>query len=327
LFTVHRGFILTEHNHDHVATGAGSKLKYGLIITCIILVLEIAGGILSNSLALLSDAGHVLADGIALLLSWYGVRQAQKPSSSRMTFGYHRVGVVIAIINAVSILAIAGVILFEAYERFFQHPQINGVMMLIVAAIGLAGNVLVVLWLHKEQGENINIRSAFWHAAGDALASIGVIIGAIVIMVTGLYWVDAAVSVLISIIILISAFGIFKEGFRIILEGVPHDIKINDVVITLKEIPEIKDVHDIHVWSISSNLRAMSTHIVVDDCYVSQSENLLRRIEDMLKDHFGITHTTVQIECGKCGKDDLFCNLSHGESDHAVEQQDEKEDY
>jgi len=306
---------LSEHYHGGPETAI--KLKYGIIITAVILILEVAGGLMSNSLALLSDAGHVLADGIALLLSWYGVRQAQKPSSSRMTFGYHRVGVVIAIINAISILAIAGVILYEAYERFFQHPEINGVMMLIVAAVGLAGNVLVVLWLHKEQGENINIRSAFWHAAGDALASIGVIIGAIIIMTTGLYWVDAAVSVLISIIILVSAFGIFREGFRIILEGVPHDIQINEVVSTLKTLPEIRDVHDIHVWSISSNLHAMSTHVVVDDCYVSEAEGLLRRIEDTVKDRFGITHTTVQIECGQCGKDDLFCNLSH-DDDHDI---------
>ena len=245
---------MSEHHHHHGAIGAGTKLKYGIIITCVILVLEVAGGIMSNSLALLSDAGHVLADGIALLLSWYGIRQAEKPPSSRMTFGYHRVGVIIAIVNAVSILAISGIILYEAYERFFQHPVINSSMMLAVAAVGLAANVFVALWLHKEQGENINIRSAYWHAAGDALASVGVIIGAIVIMATGLYWVDAAVSVLISIIILVSAFGIFREGFRILLEGVPHDIDIPEVVNAIKSLPEIRDVHDIHVWSIASRL-------------------------------------------------------------------------
>ena len=308
---------MSEHHHHHGAIGAGTKLKYGIIITCIILVLEVAGGIMSNSLALLSDAGHVLADGIALLLSWWGIRQAEKPPSSRMTFGYHRVGVIIAIVNAVSILAISGIILYEAYERFFQHPVINSTMMLAVAVVGLAANVFVALWLHKEQGENINIRSAYWHAAGDALASVGVIIGAIVIMATGLYWVDAAVSVLISIIILVSAFGIFREGFRILLEGVPHDIDISEVVNAIKGLPEIRDVHDIHVWSIASRLRAMSTHVVVDDCYVSEVEVVRRKIEGLLLERFGIGHTTIQVECGQCGKDDLYCKLIPGDDVHA----------
>lgn len=306
---------MTEHHHDVI--GAGTKLKYGLIITCVILALEVAGGILANSLALLSDAGHMFVDGLALLLSWYGVRQAERPSSSRMTFGYHRVGVIIAIINAVSILAISGVILYEAYERFFQKPVINGVLMLVIATVGLIANIFVAFWLREEQKENINIRSTFWHALGDALASIGVIAGAIVIMATGLYWVDAAVSILISIIILFSAFGIFREGLRIILEGVPHDISMDEVVTALKALPEIRDVHDIHIWSISSNLRALSSHVVVDDCYVSEAEVVRKKIEDLVRDKFGIGHTTVQIECGQCGNDDLFCKLEPEGHEHA----------
>jgi cobalt-zinc-cadmium efflux system protein len=255
-------------------------------------------------------------------LSWYGVRQAEKPSSQHMTFGYHRVGVVIAIINGLSILAISGIILYEAYERFFQHPIVNSVIMLIIAAIGLGANILVALWLHEEQGQNINIRSAFWHAAGDALASVGVIIGAIIIWATGLYWVDAAVSVLISIIILVSAFGILREGLRIILEGVPHDIKIEEVVSALRSLPEVRDVHDIHVWSIASSLRAMSSHVMVDDCYVSEAEGIRKKIEGLMLERFGIGHTTVQIECSQCGKDDLFCKMTPNESPHPHEHAD-----
>jgi cobalt-zinc-cadmium efflux system protein len=311
---------VSEHHHD--VTAAGSKLKYGIIVTCIVLVLEVAGGLMSNSLALLSDAGHVLADGIALLLSWYGVRQAERPASHRMTFGYHRVGVLIAIVNAVSILAISGVILYEAAERFTQKPPVNSGVMLGIAVLGLIANIVVAQWLRKDRDQSINIRSAFWHAAGDALASVGVIIGAIVIMFTGLYVVDAIVSMLISVIILISAFGIFREGFRIILEGVPKDINVDEVVNAIKGLPEVRDVHDIHIWSISSNLRAMSTHIVVDDCYVSQAEAIRRRVEDTVRSRFDIGHTTVQIECGQCGKDGLFCSLepaneAHGEGEHS----------
>jgi len=305
---------LSEHYHG--ALGTATKLKYGIIITAVILVLEVAGGILSNSLALLSDAGHVFADVVALTLSWYGVRQAARPSSSRMTFGYHRVGVIIAIVNAVSILAIAGIILFEAYQRFYQQPEVNSVMMLVIAVIGLAANIFVASWLHKEQGESLNVKSAFWHAIGDALASVGVIAGAIIIMLTKLYWVDAAVSILISLIIIFAAWGIFREGMRILLEAVPGDINVKEVLKAMKSIPAIKDIHDLHVWSISSNLNAMSCHVLMDDCSISQAASVQRQIEEMLRERFGIGHTTVQIECTPCSNDDLFCKMTEGDKNH-----------
>ena len=302
--------------HSHGAPGVATKLKYGIIITAVILILEVAGGILSNSLALLSDAGHVFADVIELTLSWYGVRQAARPSSGRMTFGYHRVGVIIAIVNAVSILVIAGIILFEAHQRFYQQPEINSVMMLVIAVIGLGANIFVASWLHKEQKESLNIKSAFWHAMGDALASVGVIAGAIIIMITRLYWVDAAVSVLISVIIIFAAWGIFKEGMRILLEAVPGDINIKEVQDAMKSIPAVKDVHDLHVWSISSNLHAMSCHVLMDDCSISQVESVNRQIEDMLREKFAIGHTTVQAECTKCSNGDLLCKMTVADKHH-----------
>jgi cobalt-zinc-cadmium efflux system protein len=305
---------LSEHHHG--APGVATKLKYGIIITAVILILEVAGGILSNSLALLSDAGHVFADLVALTLSWYGVRQAARPSSSRMTFGYHRVGVIIAIVNAVSILAIAGIILFEAYQRFYQQPEINSVMMLVIAIIGLAANIFVASWLHREQAESLNIKSAFWHAVGDALASVGVIAGAIIIMLTNLYWVDAAVSVLISLIIIFAAWGIFREGTRILLEAAPQEISVKEVLQAMKSIPAIKDVHDLHVWSISSNLHSMSCHVLVDDCSISQAESVRQQIEVMAREKFGIGHTTVQTECTECGNGDLFCKMTVGDGRH-----------
>lgn len=303
--------------HSHGIYGAATKLKYGLIITGVILALEIVGGILSNSLALLSDAGHVFADGIALALSWYGVRQAARPSSGRMTFGYHRVGVIVAIINAVSILAIAAIILFEAYQRFYQQPEINSVMMLVVAVVGLAANIFVASWLHNEQKESLNIKSAFWHAVGDALASFGVIVGAVIIMLTKLYWVDAAVSILIGLIIIFAAWGIFKEGLRILLEAVPGDINIKEVQKAMRSIPAVKDIHDLHVWSISSNLHAMSCHVLIDDCTVSQAESVRQQIEDMLLEKFGIGHTTVQTECTQCNNGDLLCRMTVVDKNHS----------
>ena len=305
---------MSEHHHS--APGVATKLKYGIIITGVILVLEVAGGIFSNSLALLSDAGHVFADGIALALSWYGVRQAARPSSSRMTFGYHRVGVIVAIVNAMSILAIAGIILYEAYQRFYQQPEINSVVMLVIAVIGLAANIFVASWLHKEQEESLNVKSAFWHAIGDALASVGVIAGAIIIMLTRLYWVDAAVSVLIGLIIIFAAWGIFREGMRILLEAVPGNISIKEVLDAMKSISAVKDVHDLHVWSISSNLHAMSCHVLVDDCSISEVESVHQQIEDMLRKKFGIGHTTVQAECTQCSNGDLYCKMTVSDKKH-----------
>ena len=181
---------------------------------------------MSNSLALLSDAGHVAADIVALSLSWYGVKQAERSSNSRMTFGYHRIGVVVAIVNAVTIFLIAAVILYEAYRRFQSPPEVKSGLMLGVAVVGLMANILVTYWLRKEQKSNINVRSAFWHAMGDALASVGVIAGSIIIMITGQRLVDPIVSVLISLIILFAAWSIFREGMRVILEAIPKDVNV-----------------------------------------------------------------------------------------------------
>jgi len=296
-------------NHEH-GFSAGNKLKYGIFLSAAILAAEIIGGILSNSLALLSDAGHVFSDIIALGLSWYGVRQASRPADTRMTFGYHRIGVVVAIVNALTIFLIAAVILYEAYQRFREPPEVESQLMIIVAVVGLAVNILVTFWLRREQRSNINVRSAFWHAAGDALASVGVIIGGLVIMFTGQFWVDPLISVLISLIIISAAWAIFREGMRVILEATPRDVDIILLVKTLKEIPGIKDVHDVHVWSLTPELRAMNGHIAIDDVSISKAGQLRSTIESVLREKFNIKHTTIQMECGECDSGELFCNLN-----------------
>ena len=271
--------IKMEHNHEQTAP-AGRKLLYGIILSITILIVEIIGGLLSNSLALLSDAGHVLTDIIALGLSWYGVRQATRPSNNRMTFGYHRVGVIIAIVNALSIVAIAGIILYEAYHRFQQVQAVNSPLMMAIALVGLAANIIVVFWLRGEQKGNINIRSAFWHAMGDALASIGVILGGLAIMITKQYWIDPLVSVIISLIILSSAWGILREGFRVLLEATPNDVDVQAMIETIKQVAGVKDVHDVHVWSISPELRSMNGHVLINDVSTSQAAEIRGKIEE-----------------------------------------------
>ncbi|MDD5127060.1 MAG: cation diffusion facilitator family transporter [Dehalococcoidales bacterium] len=299
---------MTLHEHSH-PLGVGSKLKYGIIFSSGILALELVGGILSNSLALLSDAGHVLTDIVALALSWYGVRQAERPPTHRMTFGYHRVGVLIAIINAISIFLIAGIVFYEAYRRWQQPPEVNSLLMLVIAVAGLGVNIFVAAWLSKERRGNINIRSAFWHALGDALASMGVIAGGIIIMITGWYVVDPLVSVFIGIIIALAAWRILREGLKVLLEASPAGIDVNRMVSVLNRLPGVKDVHDVHVWSISPELHAMSCHVLIDDIATSQAALVREKIEQVLRDEFQIGHSALQMECQVCSENDLFCSL------------------
>jgi cobalt-zinc-cadmium efflux system protein len=300
---------MAQDNNSHFSTG--SKLKYGLFLSLIIFGAEVAGGLLSNSLALLGDAGHVLADIIALTLSWYAVRQADKQSNSRMTFGYHRIGVIVAIINAIAIFVIAGIILFEAYRRFQSPPEVKSTLMLAVAMIGLAVNLLVTFWLSKEQKRNINVRSAFWHAMGDALASVGVIIGGILILITGQRLIDPIVSVVISLIILSAAFSIFHEGFRVILEAVPKDVNVMSMITAIKKVKGVRNIHDVHVWSISPEIRAMNGHILIDDTSLSQANLIRSEIEKVVRDQFHVDHTTLQMECHGCSSDETFCHLNN----------------
>jgi cobalt-zinc-cadmium efflux system protein len=298
------------HNHS-TSFSTGNKLKYSLFLSLIILVAEIIGGIMSNSLALLSDAGHVLADIIALGLSWYGVRQAEKLSDSRMTFGYHRIGVIVAIVNALTIFIIAAIIMYEAYRRFQSPPEVKSGLMLVVAVIGLLANLFVTYWLRQEQKSNINVRSAFWHAMGDALASVGVIIGGIIMLITGQRLVDPIVSVLISLIILLAAWSIFREGLRVILEAVPKDVNVMAMIKAVQQIPGVKDVHDVHVWSISPELRAMNGHILIEDTSLSQSAIIRAEIEKVIREQYHVEHTTLQMECRGCDSNDVFCKLNN----------------
>jgi cobalt-zinc-cadmium efflux system protein len=270
---------------------------------------EVAGGLLANSLALLADAGHVFADIIALSLSWYGIRQAERPASHSMTFGYHRVGVLVAIVNTLSIFGIAVFIFYEAAQRLQQTPEVNSPLMLAVAAVGLGINLFVASWLRREQKTNINIRSAFWHALGDALASVGVIVGAIIIMLTGLVAADPIISIVIGLIIILAAWRIFRDGLRVLLEASPKQIDVRRLVKDIGQIPGVRGVHDIHVWSITPELHAMSCHILIDDLSTSKAARIREQTEELLG-RYNIEHTTLQMEYEQCRADDILCKMT-----------------
>ncbi len=305
---------MTDHTHHHPLP-VGSKLKFGIMFTSFILVVEVAGGLMSNSLALLSDAGHVFADVIALSLSWYGVRQAERPASRHMTFGYHRVGVIIAVVNAVSIFAVALVIFYEAYRRLQQPPEVNSLLMLSVAIVGLGVNLFVAFWLRREQQGNLNVRSAYWHVLGDALASVGVIIGGVIMLLSGWFWVDPIISVFIGLIITLAAWRILKEGLSVLLEATPKQVNITEMVNALNRMPEVKDVHDIHVWSISPEIHAMSCHVLIEDLPTSQAASIREQIENVLQQRFHIEHTTLQMECQQCSSNDILCTLTFAQKE------------
>lgn len=300
---------MANHAH-HRALPVASKLKFGIMLSSLILAAELAGGLLANSLALLADAGHVFADVIALSLSWYGVKQAERPASHSMTFGYHRVGVLIAIVNALSILAIALVIFYEAFHRLQQPPEVNSPLMLAVAVVGLGVNLFVASWLRKEQKANINVRSAFWHALGDALASTGVILGGTIILLTGLFVVDPIISIAIGLIIVLAAWSILRDGLRVLLEATPRGIDIRKIVNSLNQISGVRDVHDLHVWSITPQLHAMSCHVLIDDLTTSEAANIREQIKEVLSQQYNIEHTTLEMECDQCSANDIFCKLT-----------------
>jgi cobalt-zinc-cadmium efflux system protein len=299
------------HNHQH-GIEVGSKLRFGVFFSLFILAAEIIGGILTNSVALLADAGHVLTDVIALALSWYGVQQSKRPASQKMTYGYHRIGVLIALFNASAIIVIAAVILYEAAKRMGKPPDVDSIPMMIVAVAGLAVNIFVALWLRKDSRENINVRSAFWHAAGDALASVGVIAGGIIIATTGLNIVDPIIAILIGLIIVSAAWGIIREGLRVLLEAAPSHIELEKMMEALLELPGVKNVHRVHVWSITPEIHAMSGHVLIDDQAVSKAAVIQKSMEKLLRDKFYIEHCTLQFECENCEADGVLCRLRSG---------------
>ncbi len=299
------------HQHSHEPATA-SRLILGIALSSVILISEVVGGVIANSLALLSDAGHVLADIIALSLSAYALQQAQRPPSHRMTFGYHRIGVMVAIVNAVAIFAVAGIIFFEAVKRLQSPPEVNSSIMLAIAVIGLTANLVVAFWLREARKDSLNIKSAFWHVLGDALASVGVILGAIVIKTTGFTQADALISIVIGLIIAASAWGILSEGISVLLESTPAHVNLDELTSSLRAIPGVREVHDLHVWSLTPNLHALSSHIVIEDRLTSETALVRCQVEKLLSEHYEIDHTTLQMECESCCPGGQLCTLEPG---------------
>jgi cobalt-zinc-cadmium efflux system protein len=310
-----------EHaGHPHTHGMAKKTLSLAFFLTMIILVAELIGGYLANSLALLSDAGHVLTDIFALGLAWFATAQAERPANASKTFGYHRVSILAAMVNAVTLIVIALAILWEAWSRF-QHPQpVQPLIMFLAAGIGIAVNLSIGLGLRKG-GDNLNIRAAVLHVFGDVGASVAVIVAGVVILLTRWYPADPILSVGIAGLIAVGAWRILRETTDILLEAVPKDIHLADLVRDMMLVEGVQDVHDLHVWCITSGLYALSCHASIADVPPSQSTSILRALETMLNEKYHIGHTAIQFESHAheeacCSVDGLYCSMEAGNAPH-----------
>jgi cobalt-zinc-cadmium efflux system protein len=287
------------HVHVHGANSPTRVLKISLAVTLAYIVLLVVAGLRAHSLALLSEAGHNLSDLLALLLSLVAVYFQSRPASSTKTYGYQRAGVLAALVNASSLVVVSFFIFYEAFRRL-QHPErVSAGVMMWVAAAGVAMNGAIATLLFRSSGD-VNIRSALLHEVGDTLSTAAVIVGGWVILVTGYYWIDSALSLGIGALILWSGFGIVRETLNILLEGTPRGMELERVEACIRGIDGVNDVHDLHVWSIGSETHALSCHIAIADIPPSVSERILRDVKDCLHHEFRIDHTTIQFEHAQC---------------------------
>lgn len=303
----------TETNH-HV-DNSNRGLKIALFITAVIMAVEIAGGVLSNSLALLSDAGHMLVDILALALSLIALNLAKKPATATRTYGFHRAEIMAALANGVTLVLVAAYIFSEAYQRFRSLPSVRTPIMLAVAVMGLIANLFTMSLLHRSRHSNLNIRAAFFHVFGDTISSAGVVVGGVVIAVTGWKIVDPIIAMMIGIIILWGAVNLVRESVDILLETVPKHIALEQVTETIMSINGVTELHDLHVWTITSGIYALSTHILIQDQMLSRTREITAAINRALEQKFNITHTTFQLENEKCEDcaEGLVCQMQRQE--------------
>ena len=288
----------------------GALLKLALALTCVVLVIETAGGLVSHSLALLSDAGHVLTDVFALGLAWFAVSQANRPADLRRSYGYHRVSILAALVNAVTLIVIVIAIAFEAVRRLASPEPVQAGVVIAAALAGIAINSFIVVGLRRET-RNLNLRAALAHVVGDLAVSAGVVLGGAIILLTGWLPIDPLISIAIAVLIAYGAWRIVRETVNLLMEGTPREINLAAVAGEITGTQLISSMHDLHVWALSSEETALSVHVVVDDCPLGEAEHVVRDLERRLCDRFAIGHTTIQVEsCHPCGE------INHGAGQH-----------
>src|SRR6202795_1245498 len=287
-----------------------ATLRWALVLTCVVLAVELAGGLLSHSLALLSDAGHVLTDVFALGLAWFAVAQANRPADKRRSYGYHRVSILAALVNSVTLIVIVIAIAYEAFRRLAHPEPVQGGVVIVAALVGIAINIFVAFGLRGES-HSLNVRAAMLHVVGDIGASVGVVVAGVVILLTGWLYIDPLLSLGIAVLIAFGAGRIVRERVNLLMEGTPGEIDLASVTREINATELVTGMHDLHVWALSSEEVALSCHVVVGDCELREAEHVVRDLEGRLCGKFAIGHTTIQVEsCHPCGE------IHHGAGDH-----------
>ena len=280
------------------------------MLTLAFVVVETLAGIFSNSLALLTDAAHNFTDVIALGLSWYALRISSQPAHAGKTYGYHRVGILVALVNSTTLILISMGIFYEAYHRFLTPPVVDAPILIGVAAVAFIINALTAWLVHNGSDNDLNLRSTFVHLMGDVLSTIGAVIAGIVILFTNWNWLDPLVSVLIGALILWNAWKILRQTIHILLESTPENVDMKDMVNDLLNIEGVRGVHDLHVWSINENLRVLSAHVMTADIPVSAGIAIQRDVNEILFHKYNIQHATLQLECEGCDPSMLYCDIT-----------------
>jgi cobalt-zinc-cadmium efflux system protein len=294
-----------HHHHDH---GTGKVLKWSFFATILFVAVELIAGIRAGSLALISDAGHNFTDALSLVLAAIGLYLQSKPADSVKTYGYHRAGVLTAFVNALSLVGIALFIFYEAWQRLWHPVHVQEAVMLWVAAGALALNGAIMWNLRGEKDHDLNIRATFVHMLGDAVSSVAIIVAAIAIHYTGLEVIDPILSVLIGAMIIWSAWDIIQESLNVLLEGLPRGMELQKITDALCCVEGVIDVHDLHIWSLGSKTHALSCHVLIADMATSESNPILKKINDLLCE-FHIFHTTIQFEHIKCALSEAPCSI------------------
>jgi cobalt-zinc-cadmium efflux system protein len=292
------------------------RLALSLILTVAFTLFEAGAGYLADSLALLTDAAHNLTDALALALTWYAFRLADQPAHAGKTFGYHRAGILIALVNSTTLVLIAAGIFYEAYRRFLDPPAVAADILMTVGAGAFVVN-LVTAWLVSHGADHdLNLRSAFLHLLGDVFSTVGAVLAGVGIWLTGLHWLDPLASGLIGLLILGNAWLILRETVDILLESTPRDIEMSTMVRDLLQLDGVRGVHDLHVWSLSRSLRVLTAHVVIDDLPLSRAAAIQREIGELVVHRYGIGHCTLQMECEGCQPDALYCDITRRNHPH-----------
>ena len=286
------------------------RLALSLGITLVFVVVEILAGVFANSLALLTDAAHNLTDVLALALTWWALWITVKPANSGKTYGYHRAGILVALVNSTTLALIALGIFYQAWKRFVVPPEVQADILIGVGAAAVVVNLVTALLVRRGADHDLNLRSAFLHLMGDVLSTLGAVVAGIIIHFTGWNWLDALVSVLIGFLILWNAWGILRESLEILMESTPADIDIVALRDDMLAVAGVRGVHDLHVWSITHSLRTLSAHLITDDVLVSSGAKIQVAVGEMLARRFGITHATLQLECMDCAPVGLYCDIT-----------------